>query len=46
MVWFNLAQNRGKWLAPVNVVMNLQVPLKKLVGHGPISFRIKTLCCM
>jgi hypothetical protein len=26
MGWINLAQERGKWLALVNVVMNLRVP--------------------
>jgi len=26
MEWINLAQNRDKWRAVVNVVMNLQVP--------------------
>jgi hypothetical protein len=26
MDWIDLARNRDKWRAPVNVVMNLQVP--------------------
>jgi hypothetical protein len=26
MVWVNLAQNRDKWLALINAVMNLGVP--------------------
>jgi hypothetical protein len=26
MEWIDLAQDRGQWRAPVNMVMNLQVP--------------------
>jgi hypothetical protein len=25
--WIDLAQNRGQWRAPVNIVMNLRVPI-------------------
>jgi predicted P-loop ATPase/GTPase len=46
--WIKLAQDRDRWLALVNVVMNLWVPLR--VGHfvssyKPVSFSRKTVLC-
>ena len=30
--WIDLAQNRGRWQADVNAVMNLRIPPQKMRG--------------
>jgi hypothetical protein len=46
MDWIDLAQDRDRWQALVNMVMNLHVPQNEgnfLTRWGPVSFSSKTL---
>jgi hypothetical protein len=46
MEWIDLAQNRDRWQAVVNAVMNLRVPYNAgnfLSSWGPGSFRGRAL---
>jgi hypothetical protein len=46
MDWIEVAQNRHKWLAAVNAVMNLRVPPNAgnfLTGEGTICFTRRTV---
>ena len=47
MGWVELAQDRGKWWAVVNLVMNLRVSIKCgenfLTGREPINLSCRTL---
>ena len=40
MVWINLAQDRDKWQALVDIVMDLQVPynVRNFLTQGTVSF--------
>jgi hypothetical protein len=46
MDWINLAQDRNRWLEPVNAIMNLRVPYNVgnfLTSREPVRFSRKSL---